>query len=140
MSVSVAPSVLIVTVPLAGSGAAGSIEMSASVTFPDRVSFVRGCADTCMVLRRNNPSPALNANFKHTFFIVMMGPYDLRLFLSTRRVMLRIDKNQALLLCCESTALPTTFSFTVAFPLFYFLNLLTGLEILAFLSLHSFEP
>ena len=42
MSVSVASSVLIVTVPLAGSGAAESIEMSASVTFPDRVSFVRG--------------------------------------------------------------------------------------------------
>lgn len=50
MSVSVTPSVLIVTVPLAGRGSAGSIEMSASVTFPVEVSFVRGCADTCVVL------------------------------------------------------------------------------------------
>ena len=51
-SVSVAPSVLIVEVPLAGSGSAGSIEISISpVKFPDGVSIVRGCADTCVVLK-----------------------------------------------------------------------------------------
>lgn len=55
MSVSVAPSVLIVTVPLSGSGSAGSIEISTSATFPVKVSFVRGCADTCIGLSKNNP-------------------------------------------------------------------------------------
>lgn len=39
MSVSVTPSVLIVTVPLAGWSSAGSIEMSASVTFPVEMSY-----------------------------------------------------------------------------------------------------
>ena len=41
--------VLIVTVPLAERNSVGSIEMSTSVTFPVKVSFVRGCADTCIV-------------------------------------------------------------------------------------------
>jgi hypothetical protein len=67
ISVSVAPSVLMVTVLFAGSGSAGSIEISTSVTFPVEESFVSGCADTCIVLSINNPSPVIKRSFKDVF-------------------------------------------------------------------------
>jgi hypothetical protein len=71
MSVSVAPCALILTVPLAGSGSSGLIEIPPSVKVPVGVSFTRGWADTCIVLSKTKTSPMLKtlAEYSDTFFI-----------------------------------------------------------------------